>query len=232
MLPIYLKVENVSKKFRRGGFLKTSRRILKDISLEVKQGETFGIMGGSGTGKTTLGKIIAGIEHPSSGKVFFYEKAIHKLRGKDYAGFRRKVQMVFQDPESALNPKKSVQQSLKEVLDLTKVPREEQRGIIGDILRTVGLSDELLPRYPWQLSGGQNQRVALARVLLLKPEVLILDEPASALDISAQAHLLHLLKNLQQERDLGYVFISHNRATVDFMSDHIGVIEDSRLVVE
>ena len=96
----------------------------------------------------------------------------------------------------------------------------------------MGLSDEILCRYPYQLSGGQNQRVALARVLLLKPEVLILDEPSSALDISAQAHLLHLLKNLQQARDLGYVFISHNRATVDFMSDHIGVIKDGRLIVQ
>lgn len=211
---------------------KASRKILRDISLEVRQGETFGIMGESGTGKTTLGKIIAGLEHPTKGRVFFHEKAIHKLRRRDYAYFRRRVQMVFQNPESALNPKKSIQQSLKDVLYLTKVPGEEQERTILDILEAVGLTDEILCRYPYQLSGGQNQRVALARVLLLKPEVLILDEPASALDISAQAQLLHLLKNLQQARQLAYVFISHNRETVDFMSDHIGVIEDGRLIVQ
>lgn len=140
--------------------------------------------------------------------------------------------MLFQDPEGSLNPKKTVQKSLDEILNLIKIPQGDRKSTIANILQTVRLSSEILARYPNQISGGQNQRIALARILLLEPELIILDEPTSALDISVQAQILNLLKELQVQKRLTYVFISHDRDVINFMCHDIGVIEQGNLVLE
>lgn len=204
--------------------------ILEDITLGIQKGKTSGIVGESGIGKTTLGRIIAGIVKPSSGEILFHGQDIHKMGREEFYFFRKKVQMMFQDPEGSLNPKKTISASFDEVLGLVGIPRRERTLDILEILQTVGLSSDILHRYPYQLSGGQNQRAVLARILLREPEIVILDEPTSALDISVQAQILRLLKRLQEQRGLGYLFISHDMEIVKFMCHEISRLRDSRLV--
>jgi peptide/nickel transport system ATP-binding protein len=230
MCPIQIEIRNISKTYETGLLMRKHKSILKNISFKVEKGQTFGIFGESGTGKTTLGKIIAAIEKPTSGEIFFRGKPL-KRKKEELATVRGKIQMMFQDPEGSLNPKKTIRKSLDEVLNLMKIPKEKRTSILLNNLRTVGLSEEILVRYPRQISGGQNQRVTLARILLLKPELIILDEPTSALDTSVKAQILNLLKQLQQERDLTYVYISHDRDVVRFMCHHIGFIENRRLSI-
>jgi peptide/nickel transport system ATP-binding protein len=220
-----LKAENVGKAYESGLIFKKRHQILQGISLEMEEGRTLGLMGVSGSGKTTLGKILAGLESPSSGRVLFGGKDIWHLRGREFLAFKRQVQMVFQDPEGSLNPRKSIERSIHEVLGLLKIPPREWRDRTGAILEMVGLSEELLCRYPAQISGGQCQRVALGRVLLLHPKVMILDEPTSALDISVQAQILNLLKDLQQDLGLAYLLISHQPEVIRFMA-HETIIFD------
>jgi peptide/nickel transport system ATP-binding protein len=183
-------------------------------------------------GKTTLGKIMAGIEKATSGEILFQGKSIHEMKKQEFSRFRRKVQMLFQDPEGSLNPKKTIQKSLDEILNLINLPPDERKGVVDNILQTAGISPEILARYPNQISGGQNQRIALARILLLQPEIIILDEPTSALDISVQAQILNLLKKLQELKEITYVFISHDRDVINFMCHDIGWIREGMLYVE
>jgi peptide/nickel transport system ATP-binding protein len=229
MPSVSLKAEHVGKRFARQGQREPGRLVLEKVSFSVNQGETFGIMGASGTGKTTLAKILAGLEPPSSGTVTYAGRSLSSLDRNAWTRFRRKVQLVFQNPEGSLNPRKSIGRSLQEALRLAGSQPGERRGRIAGTLNQVGLTDEVLERRPSQLSGGQNQRIVLARVLLLDPEFLILDEPASSLDISVRAQLLHLLKSLQERNRIGYVFISHDPDVLQFMTDHIGVIEECTL---
>jgi len=229
-MSVILNAVQISKVYQSGIIFKHSRNVLEEVSLELEEGKTFGLMGSSGSGKTTVGKILAGLEKPSSGKVFFKGNDILSLDKNDFFWFRRKVQMVFQDPEGSLNPRKSIERSIYDILSLLKVPKRDWMKKTQETLEAVGLSDELLCRYPAQLSGGQNQRVALGRVLLLEPEIMILDEPTSALDISVQAQILRLLKELQKERGLAYLFISHQAEVVRFMAHRTGVLTRGRLV--
>jgi peptide/nickel transport system ATP-binding protein len=224
-----LKAENVSKAYERGLIFKKHNEILRDISLELEEGQTLGLMGISGSGKTTLGRILAGLERPSSGRILFQGKNIWTLQGDEFSRFRRQVQMVFQDPEGSLNPKKSIEKSIHEILALLGIPKTEWKERTLDILETVGLSDELLCRYPGQISGGQNQRVALGRVLLLHPRVLILDEPTSALDISVQAQILSLLKDMQKKQRMAYLLISHQAEVVNFLAHETIVLEQGEI---
>ncbi|MGD9346664.1 MAG: dipeptide/oligopeptide/nickel ABC transporter ATP-binding protein [Candidatus Aminicenantes bacterium] len=229
MSSLSLKAEHIAKAYKLGRLRTQRKYVLEDISFEVESGVTLGIMGESGTGKTTLGRVLAGIEKASGGAVFFGEQRIDALRKEDYARFRRNVQIVFQNPEGSLNPKKTVEKSLHQVLELIGISREERIEVLYNMLQTVGVSDDLLCRYPHQLSGGQNQKVALARVLLLKPDFIILDEPTSALDISVRAQILHLLKEWQAKNRTGFIWISHEREVVDFMADRIAILENGRL---
>ncbi len=230
MCAVQLEVRNISKAYATGLFSRKTRFVLENISFHVQEGRTFGIVGESGTGKTTLGKIIAAIEKPTAGEVLFQGNTLAEMKRKKFLTFRRKVQMMFQDPEGSLNPKKTVRTSLNEVLKLIKIPKGTKEDAIQNSLLTVGLSREILVRYPNQLSGGQNQRVALARILLLEPEVIILDEPTSALDISVQAQILNLLKDLQQKKALTYIFISHDMGIIRFMCHDIGIIKNGKLL--
>lgn len=220
-----LKAEDVAKAYKYGLIFKKRHQVLQGISLQMEEGKTLGLMGVSGSGKTTLGKILAGLEKPTSGRVLFAEKDIWRLQGRDFVAFRKQVQMVFQDPEGSLNPRKSIEASIHEVLGLLKIPSREWRHRTGEVLEMVGLSEEILCRYPAQISGGQCQRVALGRVLLLQPRVMILDEPTSALDISVQAQILNLLKDLQKDLGLAYLLISHQPEVIRFMAHETIVIE-------
>ncbi len=220
-----LKAVNIAKSYESGLIYKRQHSVLQDISLELKEGRTLGLMGASGSGKTTLGTILAGLESPSSGCVLFQGKDIRSLRGREHLAFRRGVQMVFQDPEGSLNPKKSIERSICEVISLLRIPRREWQNKAREVLELVGLSEELLCRYPAQISGGQCQRVALGRVLLLEPRVIILDEPTSALDISVQAQILNLLRDLQIDLGLSYLLISHRPEVIRFMAHETLTLE-------
>lgn len=230
MPPVRLTASGIGRTFGAAGISKDRRVLLKNISFTVKQGETLGIMGNSGTGKTTLARILVGLDPPTTGEVRYAERNLKKMDRPEMSRFRRNVQMVFQNPEGSLNPRKNIRCCLQEVLALRHVPRYHRPDRISRILEQVALTSEILGRYPSQLSGGQNQRVALARALLLEPKFLILDEPTSALDISARAQLLHLLKSLQKNHHLGYVFISHDPEVIRFMSHTVALIQDHTMI--
>jgi len=231
MCAVQLEVRDIAKSFESGILSKKPRVVLRNISFKVREGTTFGIVGDSGIGKTTLGKVIAAIEKPSSGDILFHGNALSRMKKEDFSLFRRKVQMMFQDPESSLNPKKTIQKSLDEILNMIRMPKRDRSTAITDILRTVGLSTEVLSRFPRQISGGQNQRIALARIMLLEPEVIILDEPTSSLDISVQAQILNLLKSLQRQKGLTYIFISHDPDVIKFMCRDIGTMERGEFTI-
>lgn len=188
-------------------------------------------MGPSGEGKSTLGRVIAGLEKPTAGSVYYNGSPLTGMKKIENTAFRRKVQVMFQDPSDAFNPRKRIGRAISEVLALLGVPGEEYASKTKEMLITAGLPDEVLSRYPSQLSGGQLQRLALGRILLLDPEYIILDEPTSALDVSVQAQILHMLKTVQAERNTGYLLISHDEAVIRFMSDSYGVLENGRLKI-
>lgn len=187
--------------------------------------------GPSGEGKSTLGRVIAGIEKPTYGTVYYEDSSLSEMKKTKYMAFRRKVQIMFQDPTGAFNPRKRIGSSVFDVLKLLKIPNIEHASKTKEMLITIGLSEEVLSRYPSQLSGGQLQRLAIGRILLLEPEYIILDEPTSALDVSVQAQILHMLKNVQTEKNIGYILISHDQAVIRFMSDTCGLLESGQLRV-
>ncbi|WP_255335706.1 ATP-binding cassette domain-containing protein [Methanosarcina sp. KYL-1] len=225
-----LKAENLSKIYG-SGLLGGGKCIFRDVSFELEPGKTFGLMGPSGEGKSTLGRIIAGLESPTAGAIHFKGSPLSGMKKAEYATFRRRVQMMFQDPTDAFNPGKRIEHSVSEVLKLLDTPGTERIRRTKEMLKTTGLPEEVLARYPAQLSGGQLQRLALGRILLLEPEYIVLDEPTSALDVSVQAQILHLLKKVQDEQGIGYLLISHDEAVVRFMSDSLGMLENGKLDV-
>jgi len=171
-------------------------------------------MGPSGEGKSTLGRVIAGLEKPTYGAVYYESSPLSEMNKTEHMTFRRKVQIMFQDPTGAFNPRKKIGSSVFDVLKLLKIPLLEHASKTKEMLMTIGLPEEVLSRYPSQLSGGQLQRLALGRILLLEPEYIVLDEPTSALDVSVQAQILHMLKKVQAEKSIGYLLISHDEAVI------------------
>jgi peptide/nickel transport system ATP-binding protein len=222
MLSPCLEARQISKYYLSGTISMKKKTVLSGLDLSLDRGSSVGIVGKSGSGKTTFGKILSGLIKPTGGRVLFDGKDIFSLSRKERKNYLKNVQMMFQDPEGALNPMKKIERQFFDVCRLTgSSSRSEMAGRTHQVLELVGLSKEILCRLPSQLSGGQNQRVALGRILLVDPKVIILDEPTSALDISVQAQILHLLKNLQEERRLSYVFISHDPEVVDFMCPRV-----------
>jgi oligopeptide/dipeptide ABC transporter ATP-binding protein len=215
----------------RGGLLGLTTamvRALDRVSLSLTQGETLGLVGESGCGKSTLARLLLGLERPSSGRVLFRERDLADWPRKE---FRRKVQMIFQDPYSSLDPRQKIGSAVGEALAIHGLGNATQRRKrVAELLALVGLSAEQAGRYPHEFSGGQRQRAAIARALALNPELVVCDEPVSALDVSIQAQVLNLLADLQERLGLTYLFISHNLAVVGHVSDRVAVMYLGRLV--
>ena len=225
-------IEHLVKEFPvRGAADGTVLMALDDVNLSVERGEILGIMGESGCGKSTLAKVLLRLEAPTSGRVLVDSEDISQLDKSQARAYPRKVQMVFQDPYAALAPRMSVGTAIEEPLRIHHVgDKEERRRRVQELLALVGLDAGLANRYPHQLSGGQRQRVNIARALALNPDVLVLDEPVSALDVSIQAQVLNLLRDVHQRLGVTYLFISHDLRVVRYLCDRVGVMYLGSLV--
>ena len=207
-------------------------RAVDGVTFDLYQGETLGIVGESGCGKSTLAKVLMNLERATSGQVLFKGEDISRVSGRALKAVRRNIQMVFQDPYTSLNPRMTVGDIIGEPYEIHPevAPRGDRRRAVQDLLDVVGLNPEYINRYPHQFSGGQRQRIGIARGLALKPEVIICDEPVSALDVSVQAQVINLLGGLQKEFNLSYMFIAHDLSIVRHISDRVGVMYLGKMV--
>ena len=227
-----VELEHLTKRFavRQGVFArgKVEVHAVEDVSLTVRPGETLGIVGESGCGKSTTARLILRLLDPTSGTIRFEGRDISKLSQRDLRPLRREMQMIFQDPYSSLNPRKTVGQIVGQPFTIHKQGNAKTR--VQELLETVGLSPEHYNRYPHEFSGGQRQRIGVARALALAPKLIVCDEPVSALDVSIQAQVLNLLRNLQKDFNLTYVFISHDLSVIRQIADRIAVMYLGRIV--
>lgn len=206
-------------------------KAVDDVSFIVTKGETFGLVGESGCGKSTIAKLILLLENPIAGRVLFRDKDIFGLSGNKLSEYRSSVQAVFQDPTSSLNPRMKIEDIIIEPLIINhKLKKAAVNQRLNDVLTDVGIDPAARSRYPHEFSGGQRQRIALARALIVRPDLIIMDEPVSALDVSIQAQILNLLKMLQEKMRLTFLFIAHGLGTVRYMSSNIGVMYLGKLV--
>lgn len=208
-------------------------KAVNGVSFEIYPGETYGLVGESGSGKTTIGRSIIRLYDPTDGEIFFNrDKISGALSNKVRRRLRKNMQMIFQDPMSSLNPRKKIGDIIGEGLDIHKLysSLKERNEIIGEILKKVGLSPAHAERYPQQFSGGQRQRVGIARALVMNPKLIIADECISALDVSIQAQVVNLMKDIQAETNCAYLFIAHDLSMVKYISDRIGVLHKGYLV--
>lgn len=235
---VLLDVKEASREYESAGsgFFKRNKGVVSAVdrvSISVKKGETYGLVGESGCGKSTVGRLIAGLEPPSGGAIELDGRDLATLKGRDAVRIHRDVQMMFQDSYAAMDPRMRIDQILAEPMSIQKTGNARQIAErIMEILEQVGLTEEVLDRYPHEFSGGQLQRLGFARSLTLAPDLIVADEPVSALDVSVQAQVLNLMKDLQQELGLSYLFISHDLAVVQYMADRIGVMYLGRIVEE
>ena len=235
---VLLEVNEASREYESSGsgFLKRDKGVVSAVdrvSITLKKGETYGLVGESGCGKSTMGRLIAGLESPSGGSIELGGRDLAKLKGRDAIRIHRDVQMMFQDSYAAMDPRMRIDQILAEPMSIQKTGNTRQIAErIMEIIEQVGLTEEILDRYPHEFSGGQLQRIGFARSLTLAPDLIVADEPVSALDVSVQAQVLNLMKDLQTELGLSYLFISHDLAVVQYMADRIGVMYLGRIVEE
>ena len=232
--PVVLEVRSLAKSFwlKKGVFGKREFKAVQNVNFQLRRGHTLGVVGESGSGKTTMGLTLLRLHEPTGGEVIFDDKNLLKLSDRERQAMRRRIQIVFQNPYASLNPRFTIGQTLIEPMEIHHIgastAEREQRA--RELLAKVGLDDRAFGKYPHEFSGGQRQRIAIARCLTLNPEVLVLDEAVSALDVSVQAQVLNLLKDLQDEFGLSYVFISHDLAVVRFISDEVLVMKDGVVV--
>jgi oligopeptide/dipeptide ABC transporter ATP-binding protein len=229
-----LTVEGLVKKFPiSAGLLRRTVghvHAVTEVNLELYEHETLGVVGESGCGKTTLGRTILRLIEPDAGRILYGGRDIVTVKASEMRDLRRELQIVFQDPYASLNPRMPVREIIGEPLAIHGVSKAEQRARVGDLLREVGLLPEHGNRYPHEFSGGQRQRIGIARALVLRPKVVVLDEPVSALDVSIQAQVLNLLEDLRERHDLSMIFIAHDLSVVRHISDRVAVMYLGRVV--
>ena len=232
-----LKVEHLSKEFPANSGVFSSRfskrvvSAVNDVSFEIMPGETFGLVGESGCGKSTTGRTIMRLNKPTAGKVFFQGRDIASMSKKELKDMRRDMQFIFQDPYASLNPRMTIGEIVSEPMTIHGIGTKEERlERVRELLDVVGLNPEHINRYPHEFSGGQRQRVGIARAFILHPKLIICDEPVSALDVSIQAQVLNLLKDLQNKFGTAYLFIAHDLSVVQHISDRVGVMYLGKLV--
>lgn len=226
-----LEIRNLKQYFNMGQ--PNEVRAIDGVSFDIYKGETLGLVGESGCGKSTTGRTIIRLYEATDGEVFFKGENVHgKKNKKDLKKFNRSMQMIFQDPYASLNPRMKVSDVIAEGIDIHGLAKsnKERMDMVYNLLETVGLNREHANRYPHEFSGGQRQRIGIARALAVQPEFIIADEPISALDVSIQAQVVNLLKNLQREKGLTYLFIAHDLSMVKYISDRIGVMYYGKLV--
>lgn len=205
---------------------------VKNVSFELEKGKTLGIVGESGSGKSTTGEIAGGLLNPTFGKIYYKSKNVAELSKEEYKKYRKNVQFIFQDPKGSMDPNYKIKEIISEPLHVLKyASSNEQAGkMVDEMLAKVGLDSAIKNKYPSELSGGQCQRAAIARALVVKPHVIICDEPVSALDVSIQAQILNLLKEIQKEYGISYIFISHDIGVVNYIADKIMVMHMGNVV--
>jgi peptide/nickel transport system ATP-binding protein/oligopeptide transport system ATP-binding protein len=232
---LILKAENISEVFPVKGFLgkKGEVRAVDGVSLDIHKGENYGLVGESGCGKSTLGRCLLRLIEPTSGEIYFKGENLREKKGESLRKMRQKMQMVFQDPYLSLDPKKRVGYTLMEALKIHGLGTEDERFSAAlEMMKKVGFREEHFFRYPHEFSGGQRQRIGLARALILNPELIVCDEPVSALDVSVQAQIINLMEDIQKETKVSYLFITHNMSVVKHISHRIGVMYLGHLVEE
>jgi peptide/nickel transport system ATP-binding protein/oligopeptide transport system ATP-binding protein len=207
-------------------------KAVDDVSFEIQKGQTVGLVGESGSGKTTIGRAIIRLIQPTSGTITYEDTDITKLSASEFRPWRKKIQIIFQDPYNSLNPRLSIFEIIGEALEIhfPKMSRADRRERVAELLEKVGLKRDHLDRYPHEFSGGQRQRIGIARALAVDPAFIVCDEPVSALDVSVQAQIVNLLQDLQEELGLTYLFIAHDLAVVEHISDFVLVMNQGKIV--
>ena len=229
----FVRIEGLRKEFSPGGLIRRNREgvtAVDNVSLTIPRNSIMGLVGESGSGKTTLARSLLFLDPPTAGRVIVDGVDLGALSRRELRSFRSTIQIVFQDPNSALNPRLSIRASIQEALHNRGIPRRAHRGRVAELLELVGISPDRMDRHPHEFSGGQKQRICVARALAMDPSFLILDEPVSNLDVSIQAQIINLLLRLKREFDLTYLFISHDLNLVGYMSDYLAVMKDGVLV--
>lgn len=225
--PVLLEAKHLVKEFLVGGTKKKPQVVhaVSDVNLTIYEGETLALVGESGCGKSTLGRVLIRLIEATSGEIFFGKENILSMNSQDFAQYRRQMQIIFQDPYASLNPRMSVKQIIAEPLVTYGMKdKAEVETAVKALMKKVGIPEEFYNRYPHQFSGGQRQRIGIARAIALNPKLIICDEPVSALDVSIQSQVLNLLKDLQEEFKLTYLFISHDLSVVKFIADRVCVM--------
>lgn len=231
-----LRVSNLTVSYPiAGGLFGGSKKLFNavdGVSFSIRRGEILGLVGESGSGKTTTGRAIIKLAPISGGKIFYRGENISDLDEKRFLPYRKKIQMIFQDPFNSLNPRMDIFRIISEPLDIhfKKMARQKKRDRVAELLETVGLKADYMARYPHEFSGGQRQRIGIARALAVEPDFIICDESVSALDVSVQAQIINLLQNLREEMNLTFLFVAHDIAVVEYLSDRIMVMTGGKIV--
>lgn len=227
-----LETKDVTKTFSSGFWGKEKTHAVDHVSLRIEQGRIHGLIGGSGSGKTTLSRMIMGFLRPDSGEIIYEGKHLEQLKPREWWSMRREIQMIFQNPQKAFNPRFSIYECCAEPIRLHHLAasRDEERSMVYHMLDSVGITRDQMNKFPHEISGGQAQRVAIVRALVLKPKLLICDEPTSMLDISVQAQIIDLLRSVNQEQGCAMLFISHDLDVVKHLCENVAVMHEGKLI--